>query len=277
MPRFTHLRRLATPLVALAALISLAACSAGEPTGSTTSGSSATAEDALAKLQASGVLRIATEGTYAPFSYHDESTNELTGYDIEIVTAVAGKLGVKPEFTETVWDSIFAGLEAERYDLIANQVSVTDERKQLYDLSDPYTKSTGVVIVKADNTSITSLADVSGKVAAQSSTSNWAKTAADAGATVEPVEGFTQAATLIKDGRVDLSFNDNLAALEYLKTVSDPGVKIAFTTDDVVYQAFALRQNSGLLPAINQALADLAADGTLASISEKYFGQDVSR
>lgn len=269
-------RRVAAALVTALAAGLLAACGAAPSAGSSAS-SSSSIDPALADLQKAGVLKIATEGTYAPFSYHDKTTNQLTGYDIEIITAVAGKLGVKPQFSETAWDSIFAGLQAKRYDLVANQVSVTDERKGLYDLSAPYTKSTGVVVVASSNTSITSVADVKGKTAVQSATSNWAGIAKNAGASVQPVEGFTQSVTLIKDGRADLTFNDNLAALDYLKSTGDSGVKVAFQTQDVVYQAFALRKNSGLLPAINKALADLAADGTLTKISQKYFGADVSK
>ena len=121
----------------------------------------------------SGTLRVGTEGTYSPFSFQG-TDGKLTGYDIEVVTAVAGKLGKKVEFVQTPFDAIFAGLEAKRFDLIANQVTINDERKAKYDLSQPYTVSEGVIVTRADDTSITSLADLKGKTTAQSSTSNWA-------------------------------------------------------------------------------------------------------
>lgn len=257
---------------ALAALIALAGCSAGS--GTTPTGSA----DALTQLQASGVLKVGTEGTYSPFTFHDPTTNQLTGFDIEVITAVAEKLGVKPEFSETKWDAIFAGLDAKRYDLIANEVSINADRAAKYDLTDPYSVSHPVVIVKADNTDITSLASVQGKTTAQTATSNWANFAREAGATVQPVDGFTEAVTAVKDGRVDATFNDNLAALEYFTTTKDSSVKIGFEVkDETVTQAFALRKNSGLVEPINAALRDLSNDGTLAAIGTKWFGTDISR
>ncbi|VTR75986.1 amino acid ABC transporter substrate-binding protein [Cellulomonas hominis] len=280
--RLTVQRRARTgALAAVAAAVTtlgLAACGSGSGSDDG-SGSSAAAGDgsALAAVQEAGVLRVGTEGTYAPFSFHDSSTDELTGYDVDVITAVAEQLGVEPEFSETTWDSIFAGLEAGRYDVIANQVSITDERTAKYDFSEPYTVSTGVVVVPADDTEITSLDDVAGKTTAQSATSNWSKVATDAGATVESVEGFTQAIALLKQGRIDLTFNDNLAVLDYLKSTGDEDVKIAFETDDVVEQGFPVLKGSDLAPAIDDALEALRADGTLAEISTKWFGQDVSQ
>jgi len=220
-------------------------------------------------------LRVGTEGTYSPFSFQG-TDGKLTGYDIEVVQAVGAKLGKNVEFVQTPWDSIFAALEAQRFDLVANQVTINDERKGKYDLSEPYTVSEGVIVTRADNTDITSLADLRGKTTAQSATSNWAQVARDAGANVEAVEGFVQAAQLLKDGRVDATVNDTLAVGEYQKTTNDGAVKIAGTTGDTSEQAFAARKDSGLIPDVNRALDELRADGTLKQISEKYFGSDVS-
>ena len=271
------LSRIVPALVAVSVL-ALSACSTPAASPASSPSGSAGANTALADLQKSGVLKVGTEGTYAPFTYHAPKTNELTGYDVEVVTAVAQKLGVRPEFSETKWDAIFAGLEAKRYDIIANEVSVNDARKAKYDLSAPYSVSYPVVIVKSDNPAVTSLDTVKGKKAAQSATSNWAQFAKDAGAEVVPVDGFTESVAAVRDGRVDVAFNDNLAALEYFATTKDTTVKVAFELkDQKVTQAFALRKNSGLIEAIDKALADLAADGTLARIGGKYFGQDISK
>jgi len=175
-------------------------------------------------------------------------------------------------------DAIFAGLEAKRFDMIANQVGITPERQARYDLSAPYTVSYPVVVVRSDNTEVTSLESVAGRRSAQSVTSNWATFAKDAGAEIVPVDGFTEAVAAIRDRRVDLTFNDNLAVLEYFKSTGDTNVKVAFEkSDQKLEMGFALRKNSGLLDAIDQALEELAADGTLARLGEKYFGQDVSR
>lgn len=223
----------------------------------------------------SDTLRIGTEGTYSPFSFQGPD-GQLTGYDVEVARAVGAKLGKEVEFVQTPWDSIFAALESKRIDLVANQVTVNDERKARYDLSTPYTVSEGVIVTRADDTAIRSLADLRGRTTAQSATSNWAEVARGAGANVEAVEGFAQAVQLLKDGRIDATVNDTLAVGEYEKSTGDRGVKVAGTTGDTSEQAFAARKDSGLMPDVDRALAELRADGTLKQLSEKYFGSDVS-
>lgn len=255
-------------LFALVALLvaALAACGG--------SGSESASE--LQRVKDAGVLKVGTEGTYSPFSFHDPKTNQLVGYDVEVIAAVADKLGVKAEYVETPWDAIFAGLTSQRFDVVANQVTKNEERAGLYGLSDTYTVSEGVVATRADDSSVTSIADIKGKKAAQSLTSNWATVAKEAGAEVVSVEGFTQAVTLLKQQRVDVTVNDSLAVLDYQKSTGDTSIKIAASTGDVSEQVIATRKGSDLVAAINQALAELRQDGTLAKISQKYFNTDVS-
>ena len=227
-------------------------------------------------LKSAGVLRVGTEGVYAPFSFHDPTTNELTGYDVDVVRAVGEKLGVRVEFVETPWDSMFAALESNRFDIVANQVTITDERRAKYDLSEPYTVGEGVIVTRTDDSSITTLADLKGKVAAENATSNWADVARNAGATVEAVEGFTQAITLLTQGRVDVVINDSIAVYQYLNETGDTAVRIAGNTGEKSEQGFAARRDSGYLPELNRALDELGKDGTLADISKKYLNADVS-
>lgn len=227
-------------------------------------------------IKSSGVLRVGTEGTYAPFSFHDPATGELAGYDVDVARAVGEKLGVRVQFVETPWDSIFAALEADRFDVVANEVTISAERQAKYDLSEPYSVAEGVIVTRADDDSITSLADLKGKTAAQSTTSNWAQVARDAGARVESVEGFTQAITLLNQGRVDATVNDSIAVYAYLAETNDTSVKIAAQTGERSEQGFAARKDSGLLPELNTALDALRADGTLAAISEKYLKVNAS-
>lgn len=238
-------------------------------------GGSDSASD-LARVKEAGVLKVGTEGTYSPFSYHDPKTNTLVGYDVEVAAAVAKKLGVKVEYVETPWDAIFAGLTSKRFDVIANQVTRNPQREGLYGLSGTYTVSEGVIATRAGDFSVSSLADLKGKKSAQSLTSNWAQVAKDAGADVESVEGFTQAITLLKQKRVEATVNDNLAVLDYQKSTGDTSVKIAAKTGDTSEQVVATRKGSDLVAAVNKALAELKADGTLKAISQKYFQTDVS-
>ena len=224
----------------------------------------------FAELEKSGVLRVGTEGTYAPFSYHDSTTGELVGYDVDVAKAVGDKLGLRVEFVEVPFDSIFAALEADRFDVVANQVTITDERKAKYDLSQPYAIGEGVIVTKADDNSITSLDDLRGKTTAQTETSNWAQVARDAGATVESVDGFAAAIKLLNQGRVQATVNDSLSVLAYQATTGDKSIKIAANIGERSEQAFAARKDSGLLDDINGALDQLKADGTLADISQTY-------
>lgn len=276
-PRTTTVRTAA--LVAVAGL-SLAACSGatGDDAASPSPSAVAGGEDtSLTDVQEAGVLTVGTEGTYRPFSFHEDGAGDLTGFDVEIAQAVAAELGVEVEFEETQWDAIFAGLDAGRFDAIANQVSITPEREQAYTFSQPYTYSTGVVVVPADDDSISSFEDLAGKRTAQSLTSNWYTLAEESGATIEAVEGWAQSVALVEQDRVDATINDKLTFLDHQKQTGSDALKIAAETDDESRSAFALRQGSdALAAAIDEALATLEADGTLAEISEKYFGADVT-
>ena len=229
------------------------------------------------QVKSSGVLRVGTEGVYAPFSYHDAS-NELVGYDVDVAKAVGEKLGVRVEFVETPWDAMFAALEANRFDVVANEVTINDERKAKYDLSEPYSVGEGVIVTRADDNSIKTLADLKGKVAAENATSNWSEVARKAGARVESVEGFTQAIKLLNQGRVDVVVNDSIAVYAYLAETGDKTVKIAGNVGEKSEQGFAARKDSGLLPDLNKALDDLRADGTLADdLAEVPQGQRIGR
>lgn len=256
-----YLRRAVLAVILLAALLATAC------------GTSGKSED---PIKSAGVLRVGTEGVYSPFSYHDPKTGELVGYDVDVAKAVGEKLGVKVEFVETPWDSIFAALEANRFDVVANQVTITPERQAKYDLSQPYSVGEGVIVTRADDDSIKSLADLKGKTTAQSITSNWAQVARDAGATVQSVEGFAQAITLLNQGRIDATVNDSIAVYAYLAETGDTSVKIAAQTGERSDQGFAARKNSGLLPELNGALQELHANGTLARISQKYLKADAT-
>lgn len=231
----------------------------------------------LQKIQKEGVIRVGQEGTYAPFTFHD-STGKLTGFDVDIAEAIAEKLGVKAEFVETKWDGIFAGLDAERFDIIVNQVGINEERKAKYDFSDPYILSKPVLIVDSDNTTITKFEDLKGKKAAQTLTSNLGKIAQANGAEIVQVEGFNQAIDLINSKRAEATVNDSLSFLDYKKQKPDTNLKVVAEGDKPDENGIMLRQgNKELLDAINKALTDIKADGTYLKISEKWFGEDVSK
>jgi L-cystine transport system substrate-binding protein len=239
----------------------------------------ASAADDLAQIKSAGVFRVGTEGTYAPFTYHDAS-GKLTGFDVEIASAIAQRLGVKPQFVEGKWDGLIAGLDAKRYDAVVNEVSITDARKAKYDFSSPYIATHAVLIVRADNTTIHSFDDLKGKKSANTLTSNFGKLAAAHGADVVGVQGFNESIDLLTSGRVDATINDSLSYLDFKKHKPDAKLKVAATdTSDAGDQSGVLirKDNPELRAAIDKAIADIKADGTYARISQKYFDKDVSQ
>jgi len=231
----------------------------------------------LQAIKSAGVFKIGTEGTYAPFTYHDDS-GKLVGFDVEIGEAIAQKLGVKAQFLEGKWDGLIAGLDANRYDTVINQVGITEARKQKYDFSEPYIASKAVLIVKDGNSDIKGFADLKGKKAAQSLTSNFGKLAEQSGAELVGTDGFDQSIQLVLTGRADATVNDSLSFLDFKKHKPDAPVKIVAQQENADYSGVIIRKGEPeLLEAINKALADMKADGTYAKISDKYFGQDVSK
>lgn len=271
-------RLLSTLAISTVAALTLASCGGGDEThGEDAPAEESTSGLTLEEVQEAGVLTIGTEGTYRPFSFHEGGAGELTGYDVEIVTAVAEELGVEAEFEETQWDAMFAGLDSARFDVIANQVSITEEREQSYLFSAPYTVSNGVIVTLAENDEISSFEDLEGATTAQSLTSNWNELARESGAEVEAVEGWAQAVALLEQGRVDATINDKLTYLDYQETEGNENIKIAAETEEQSQSALTFRQGSeSLVEAVDEALATLAEDGTLTEISEKYFGADVT-
>jgi cystine transport system substrate-binding protein len=238
-------------------------------------GKTADNQDLLKKIQDDGKITIGTEGTYPPFTFHDTNGN-LTGFDVDLANEVAKRLGVKADYKETQWDAMFAGLDANRFDMIANEVGIRPDRQKKYDFSDPYITSAGVLIVNTSNTKVKKFEDIKGLNAAQSLTSNYGDIAKKYGANLVGVEGFQQAIELLAQKRVDVTINDKLTYLDYKKQKPDAPIKIAATANDASSSGFMFRKNSDkLVDEVNKALKEIVDDGTYKKISEKWFGEDV--
>lgn len=257
----------------LALSLTLTACGSSDKQA----GDKASSKNLLEQVKAAGTLKIGTEGTYAPFTYHDKD-GKLTGFDIEVSNEVAKRLGVKPEYVETQWDGMFAGLDAKRFDMIANEVGIRPDRQEKYDFSDPYIVSKAVLVVNKDNNDIKTFADMKGKKAAQSLTSNLTDIAKKNGAEIVGVEGFNQAIDMLLSKRVDGTINDGLSFLDLMKQKPDLPLKKVAEQEDSAKNGLMFRKgNQELIDAVNKALTDIKADGTYLKISEKYFGADVSK
>ncbi|KHE66977.1 amino acid ABC transporter substrate-binding protein [Halobacillus sp. BBL2006] len=268
-------------LLALAVILS--ACGSSESEGENTSSEGSNEESAqssgnlLEKIKENGELLIGTEGTYPPYTFHNEQ-DELTGFDVEIAREVAKRLGVEPVFKETKWDSMFAGLNSKRFDMVANQVGITPERQEKYSFSDSYIQSSAVIVTHKDNTSISTFEDLKGVKTAQSLTSNFAKIAKENDADITSVEGFNESMQLLSSKRVEATVNDRLSVLDFMKQRPDAPVKIAARQDEASKSGLLFRQgNDELVKAVNQALQEMKDDGTYLEISKEWFGEDVSK
>ena len=273
-----------TAAVLAAALLSAcgsSAASSAAPAADTSSETAASADnsgDLLAQIQQRGEIVFGTEGTWSPWTYHDEN-DQLVGFDIEVAQKVAEKLGVKATFVEGEWDGLLAGLDAGRYDIMVNGVDITPERAEKYDFSTPYAFNRTAVITKADDDSINTLEDLKGKKTANTISSTYAELAEQYGATVTGVDDLNQTFELLLSGRIDATLNAEMTFYDYTKEHPDANVKIAVLTDDANQIAIPMRkgdETAALRTAIDAAIDELRADGTLKALSEKYFGRDIS-
>lgn len=224
------------------------------------------------------VLKVGMEGTYAPYTYHDDA-GVLTGFEVDVANAIGEKIGYKIEFVEGAWDSLFPALDAGTIDVIMNQVTITEARLETYDFSTPYVYTRPIVIVAADNEDIKSFEDLAGKKAAEGLTSNYNALAQSYGAEIVGQDIFALALELVKGGQADAAVNDELTYAYWQVTTGDyDSTKIAAKSEDATSSAVVIQKGRDeLRDAISAAIDELLTDGTIAEISQKYFNIDVSQ
>ena len=269
-------------VMAAAGVLTLAGCSSNSgssaaASGAASSAASTGAADQLAAIQTNGKLVVALEGAWQPWSYHDES-DTLVGYDVEVSRAIAEKLGVEPEYVESDWDSLFAGLDAGRFDIVCNGVEVTDERAKTYDFTTPYGYIHTALAVRKDNEDIKSFEDLKGKTTANSLASTYMELAESYGATVQGIDTLEETIQLLTAGRIDATLNADVSFYDYLNVHPDADFKLVAQTAEASHVAIPVlkSQDTAYLDALNTAIEELRADGTLKALGEKYFGQDIS-
>ena len=226
-------------------------------------------------------VKVGTEGVFAPFTFTDDK-DELTGYDVEVVREIGKRANLDIEFVPTPWDSMFLGLESNKFDFIANEVAKNPEREQKYIFSDDYLISAAQIIVKKGRTDIKTLDDLKGKKVMAAVGSNYNKTLTDFDKNKEINFAYYDgnvsiALDEIAQGKADATLHDRLTVGyftkqrgELVELVGEP------VTTTPVYFVFR-KESEDLKNRGNKALSEMKADGTLTKISEKWFGSDFTK
>lgn len=174
-----------------------------------------------------------------------------------------------------------AGLKAGRFDVVANQVALTSpERQAMFDKAEPYSWSGKMILARKDHAPIAKLEDIKGIKTAVMLASNYDETAKKMGADLAHTDTMAQGLTLVQQSRAEITLNDELSLLDYLKKNPDSGLKEVWRTpkDEKLGAGLVINKNEPeALAQINQAMNELKADGTLKKLGEQFFGEDVSQ
>lgn len=263
----TWVKKLGLAAFGLILAVTLTAC------GSKSSNSNGSNE---LSLQKPGTLTIGLEGTFQPYSYRKDG--KLTGFEVELGKAIAKKMNLKAKFVPTKFDSLIAGLNVDKYDVILNNMAINSQRKKKYLFSTPYIYSKAQLAVKKDS-SIKKITDIKGKKVAQTTTSNNAADAKRLGATITPTDGFQQSIDLVTQGRAVGTINSREAFYAYLKQKPKANVKLIDASDQIDAQEIApmiSKKHTKLQKQVSKAVQELRKDGTLKKLSNKYFGGNVT-
>lgn len=234
------------------------------------------AETGLKRVEATKTLRIGLEGTYPPFNFQDKD-GQLAGFEIDFAKALAAQMGVKPEFSPSPFAGLLGALESKRIDVVINQITITPERAAKYDFSRPYTISGIQIIVRKGQAGIATPADLAGKkvgVGLGTNYESWLRANVPS-AVVRTYDDDPTKYQDLKAGRIDAVLNDRLVAADFVKTSPDfvaSGPSFASQGMGV-----AMLRDPALKATIDQAIDALRANGKLAEISNKWFGQDVTK
>ncbi len=270
--------RLATALAlmtGLLAMVVVAGCgSSSDTTSSTSTGSSSgTIDVSNAKLIKPGQLLVGTDAPYPPFEIGTPENGNFGGFDKDLMDAIAAKLGLKPTYQNSDFDTIFRDLASGQFDIVAAAATITPAREKVVDFSRPYYEAQQALVV-AEGSDITSTSDLAGKiVGAQQGTTgqDYAKNQTDAG----EVRGFGKGADAIAavaTGQVDAAIVDQPFAADAVKKQSGISIAQEISTNEVY--GFPVAPGNPLGDAVNQAIGQLIDDGTMNDLYQKYFSID---
>jgi polar amino acid transport system substrate-binding protein len=222
---------------------------------------------------ADDVIRVATDATFPPLEFVQDG--KRTGFDIELIEALAKVMGKKVQWVDIDFKGLIPGLIANRFDVAASGIYMTEERRKVVQFTDPYYRGGLVVLVRKDDTSIKTPADLDGKKVTVQVGTKSVQFLKDNFPKVErvEVEKNQEMFDLVSIGRADAAVTGRPAAVQYAKV--NPKVRVldkALTTE---LYGFALRQDEGPLTAqMNKALQTLRSNGTYQALEVKWFGNE---
>lgn len=225
------------------------------------------------------VLKVGVDDTYPPMEFKDDK-NTTVGFDIDVATEIAKRLDMKAEFISNDWAGIFLALESNKFDVIVSSVSRNEERMEKYSMTTPYVANAQVIVVPADNTTIFKPEDLAGKnvgvqigTTADESCAEYLKTTKF---TLKQYDQVIQPFSDMKAGRIDAIVVDEVVARYYTqKEPKSYKVSGARLTNEPIGMCFA-KGNTELRDKAQKALDEMFADGTMKTLSEKWFGEDLS-
>lgn len=221
------------------------------------------------------VYQVGTDAAYPPFEKME--ADKITGFDIEVIQAVADAAGIKIQVKNTGWDPLFDGIDKGTVDIGISAVTITDERKQKYDFSDPYFEANQLILLPEDST-VTKLGDLKGKkIGVQSATTGEQVVKKAFGDTYEGLKGFADTPSAVDDffnGRLDAVVADNAVLQDYAKKITDKKFKLVKDDSFEVekYGIMVKKGNTEMLNKVNQGLKTIQENGKLKEIHTKYFG-----
>lgn len=256
-------------MVSMFSLVLFAGC--GQSAGNTAE------EDPLAD----GVLRVAVDDTYLPMEFRDDQNN-LVGFDIDLANALAEDLGVSVEFESVAWDGIFNGLNSKQYDAIISSTSITPERQEGFNQTNPYVSNGIIIVSKKGAEPVTDMNGLNGKrVGVQLATTAdeaTQKLAEQNNITMDykQFDGMLDAFTALEGNQIDNVVTDVGVAMYYVAQKPDVFVVTSEVLTNEPIAITVRKGDDGFTEKLNESLKNLQGNGTMTEISMKWFGEDMT-
>lgn len=228
-------------------------------------------KSSIEQIKKNGKLVLAT-GNYRPFEYHDEKTNEVVGYDIDVARKIAEKIGVPLEVRDMEFTSLIPSLQNGQANLVIAALYITDERKKVVDFADPYLASAQVIVVK-DSSNIKSAGDLEGKVVGAklgATSANVVQSLIDSGKKIQ-LKTYKNNEEMLADleaGRLDAGVNDLLYQKQYNST--HPNLRIKDELQKAELGIAVQKGDTELTKVVNEVIKDLKESGEAESIYKKW-------